>query len=133
VENYTLCPWPAAASAPAILTVHHTLLWLLGFDGRPLAQRYLPDDYSDSSSYYATPVTLRAGEPSYFAVALNNGQGRLLLYDPRGAIVHQEKLGAECSALFAIPSVDNPHTQDLLLCSEGMALRLAAGQVTPLR
>ena len=133
LETQTLCPWPTSASAPALLTVHHTLLWLIGFDGRPLAQRYLPGDYYDSASYYATPVKLRADDSPYFAVVLNNGQGRLLLYDPRGAIVHEEKLSQECSALFAIPSAHNPHTQDLLLCSEGIVWRLAAGKITPLR
>jgi len=133
LENYTLCPWPSAASAPVILTTHQNLLWFIGFDGRLLAQRYLPDDYYDSASFYASPVKLRAGEPPYFAVVLNNGQGRLLLYDPHGAIVHEEKLSVECSALFAIPSKHNLQTQDLLLCSEGMAWRLAAGKVRPIR
>lgn len=133
LETYTLCPWPTPASRPAFLTVHDTLLCCIGMDGRLLAHRYLPGDYYDSASYCATPVNLRAGEPPYLAVALNNGQGRLLLYDWRGAIVHEEKLSEECSGLFAIPSAHDSRTQDLLLCSEGMVWRLSAGTAAPVR
>ncbi len=125
LETYSLCRWPLASSAPLLLTLHHTALWLIGFDGRPLARYYVPGDYYDSRTYYGTSVSLRPGEAPYFAVVLNNGQGRLLLYDSHGAIIYEGRFADDCSAIFPIPSQHDPHMEDLLLCSEkGMIWRL---------
>ncbi len=126
-------PVADAHQRPVLLTVHHTLLWCFGFDGRLLARRYLPGEYYDCCSYSATPVILRAGEPPYFAVALNNGEGRLLLYDPHGASCmkrNTRRNAAPCS-----PSrperIRTPRTCSY--CGEGTTWRLSAGQVTPVK
>jgi len=134
MEPYALCPWPRPDSAPVMITLQQAVLWLVDFDGRVLARFYVPADYGDSHTWSATPVVLRPGEPPYFAVVLNREYAMLYLYDQHGALVYQNRLAQKYPILRAVPSMNVPQAQDLLLGGEfGNVWRYALGKIVPVK
>jgi hypothetical protein len=116
LSHFSLCAAPGKENSPHILAVKDGYVSLIDFNGRVAAKFDAP---LSAGVYKAEGVWVKLAQdkPKYLAVITQFATGDrsvLYIYSPDGALVYQEVLPEQCSAIAALPK-DQTGAQELLV------------------
>jgi len=132
-DSFALCHWPDREGPLRVVWASAGSIYVLDSGASPVAELSAPD-LGDMGDICATPVKLRAGEPSFFATVVSFRRERrtvLYVHDHSRGLIYQEVLAEPCSALVALPAEGAGGEALLLGGSGGQVWRYAAGAGAP--
>ncbi len=121
LAEFSLVGWPRQTDPEYVLLSSAGTIWILDFDGKVVAEFPAPLSPEYGGFARGVPVMLQVGQPDCLAilVTLSHWQRSILyLYDPSGALVYQEILEGNGSAVAVLPTEEGDR-ETLLIGGEG--------------